>query len=58
MNVYSLTANKYIVPYYKWGIDILTLSKLLGHATLQQTEEYIKITSTQAADKAAEKMLE
>ena len=44
--------------YYKWGIDILTLSKLLGHATLQQTEEYIKITSTQAADKAAEKMLE
>jgi len=44
--------------YYKWGVDILTLSKLLGHSTLQQTEEYIKITSTQAADKAAEKMLE
>lgn len=44
--------------YYKWGIDILTLSKLLGHATLQQTEEYIKVTSNQAADKAAAKMLE
>lgn len=44
--------------YYKWGVDILTLSKLLGHSTLQQTEEYIKVTSTQAADKAAAKMLE
>ena len=44
--------------YYKWGIDILTLSKLLGHSTLQQTEEYIKVTSSQAADKAAMKMLE
>jgi integrase len=44
--------------YYKWGIDLLTLSKLLGHASLQQTEEYIKITSNQAADKAAAKMLE
>ena len=44
--------------YYKWGIDMLTLSKMLGHSTLQQTEEYIKLTSTQAADKAAEKMLE
>jgi len=44
--------------YYKWGVDILTLSKLLGHSTLQQTEEYIKVTSNQAADKAAAKMLE
>lgn len=44
--------------YYKWGIDILTLSKLLGHSTLKQTEEYIKVTSNQAADKAAAKMLE
>jgi integrase len=44
--------------YYKWGIDILTLSKLLGHSSVQQTEEYIKITSVQAADKAASKMLE
>lgn len=43
--------------YYKWGIDILTLSKLLGHSTLHQTEEYIKVTSTQAANKAAMKML-
>lgn len=44
--------------YYKWGVDILTLSKLLGHSTLQQTEEYIKVSSNQAANKAAAKMLE
>ena len=44
--------------YYKWGVDILTLSKLLGHSTLQQTEEYIKVSFNQAANKAAAKMLE
>ena len=44
--------------YYKWGVDILTISKLLGHSTIQQTEEYIKVSSNQAASKAAVKMFE
>lgn len=42
--------------YYKWGIDIMTISKLLGHSSIHQTEEYVKITSSQVATLAARLM--